>query len=153
MGLSEASGVGRVDGGFRSGFSEQGWGLTLALHAAAGAAWIGGLGRRSTATVRPSRLYLTLRRRYSPGGRGNRCLTQRSLGEFGTPRIGPGDGLRLHDFRRTCVGKLAEAGCSTAEIGAITGHSDQSVHRMMRTYLPKTFAMARNAITKLEKNR
>jgi len=48
---------------------------------------------------------------------------------------------------------FGEAGCSTAEIGAITGHSDQSVHRMMRTYLPKTFAMARNAITKLEKNR
>ncbi len=63
------------------------------------------------------------------------------------------DGLWLHDLRRTCVVKLAEAGCSTAEIGAITGHSDQSVHRMMRTYLPKTFAMARNAITKLEKNR
>ena len=62
-------------------------------------------------------------------------------------------GLWLHDLRRTCVVKLAEAGCSTAEIGAITGHSDQSVHRMMRTYLPKTFAMARNAITKLEKNR
>ena len=61
-------------------------------------------------------------------------------------------GLQVHDLRRTCVIKLAEAGCSTAEIGAITGHSDQSVHRMMRTYLPKTFAMARNAITKLEKN-
>jgi integrase len=61
--------------------------------------------------------------------------------------------LWLHDFRRTCVVKLAKAGFSVAEIGAIARYSDQSVHRMMRNYLPKTFAMARNVITKLGKNR
>ena len=43
--LREASGSGRVDGGFRGGFSEQGWGLIFGASPAARAAWFRGLGR------------------------------------------------------------------------------------------------------------
>lgn len=45
--------------------------------------------------------------------------------------------------------RLAEAGCTTSEIAAITGHSLARVEEILRTYLPKTTPQARAAITKL----
>lgn len=62
----------------------------------------------------------------------------------------PGLGaLHFQDLRDTAVTRLADAGCSQAEIGAITGHSPETVASMMRHYLATTAAMADNAIAKL----
>ena len=58
--------------------------------------------------------------------------------------------LNRQDLRRTAVIRLAEAGCSEAEIGSITGHSMKTISTLLATYLVTTYEMARNAIAKLE---
>jgi integrase len=63
------------------------------------------------------------------------------------------DGLTFHDLRGTAVTRLAEAGCTEAEIAAITGHSLKSVGAILDRYLARTKGLALAAIAKLEKSR
>lgn len=58
--------------------------------------------------------------------------------------------VRFRDLRRTAFVRLAEAGCSTAEIAAISGHSIETTQKIMEVYLPRNSTMARHAIAKLE---
>lgn len=62
---------------------------------------------------------------------------------------GIGDDLQFRDFRRTTVVRLGEAGCSNAEIASITGHSNESVAKILKVYLPTNRTMAMNAAQKL----
>jgi integrase len=61
--------------------------------------------------------------------------------------------LTFHDLRGTAVTRLAEAGCTTPEIGSITGHSLKAVEGILDRYLSRTKGLALSAITKLEKHR
>jgi len=51
------------------------------------------------------------------------------------------------------VTRLAEAGCSHAEIAAITGHSMRSVNEILDKYLARTDKLAIAAIAKLEQRK
>ena len=62
-------------------------------------------------------------------------------------------GLQYRDLRRTAAVRLAEAGCTAPEIASITGHRIETTQRILDTYVPRTSAMARNAIIKLERNK
>jgi integrase len=60
-------------------------------------------------------------------------------------------GLTFHDLRGTAVTRLAIAGCTEAEIAAITGHSLRSVHQILDAhYLSRDPALGESAIRKLE---
>jgi integrase len=63
------------------------------------------------------------------------------------------DDLHFHDLRGTAVTRLAEAGCTEAEIATITGHSLASVHSILECYLARTDKLAIAAIAKLERDR
>lgn len=58
--------------------------------------------------------------------------------------------LHFHDLRGTAVTMLAEAGCTTPEIAAITGHKMKTVDAILEKYLARTKTLAINAIAKLE---
>jgi integrase len=61
-------------------------------------------------------------------------------------------GVTFHDLRGTAVTRLAIAGCTEAEISAITGHSLRDVGAILDAhYLHRDPALAENAIRKLEK--
>jgi integrase len=61
-------------------------------------------------------------------------------------------GVTFHDLRGTAVTRLAIAGCSEAEIAAITGHSFRDVRSILdANYLHRDPALAESAIRKLEK--
>lgn len=62
-----------------------------------------------------------------------------------------GRDLQPRDLRRTAAVRLAEAGCTVPEIAAITGHTVDQTQKILETYLPRTFEMARNAISKWER--
>lgn len=64
-------------------------------------------------------------------------------------RAGIGD-LHFHDLRGSAVSRLAEAGCTEAEIAAMTGHSMKDVGRMLDQYLRRSEGLAEAAILKLE---
>jgi len=58
-------------------------------------------------------------------------------------------GLTFHDLRGTTVTRLALAGCSIAEIGAITGHSPKDIDAILHThYLGGQRELARQAMAK-----
>lgn len=59
--------------------------------------------------------------------------------------------IQFRDLRRSCVVRLAEHGCTNAEIAAITGHSINETAKILEVYLPRTKKMAENAIAKIEK--
>jgi integrase len=61
-------------------------------------------------------------------------------------------GLHFHDLRGTAVTRLAEAGCSHAEIASITGHSSAD-HNILDKYLARTDKTALAAIAKLERSK
>jgi len=61
------------------------------------------------------------------------------------------DGKRFQDLRGTAVTALADAGCTTFEIAAITGHSLKSVESILEHYVARSRTRADNAIIKLEK--
>ncbi len=46
--------------------------------------------------------------------------------------------ITFHDLRGTAVTRLAEAGCTEAEIASITGHSVKSVGAILDRYLART---------------
>ncbi len=60
------------------------------------------------------------------------------------------DGLHFHDLRGTALTMLAEAGCTTPEIAAISGHSQRYIEEILDKYLARTQHLAKAAITKLE---
>jgi integrase len=61
-------------------------------------------------------------------------------------------GLTFHDLRGTAVTRLAVAGCTVAEIAAITGHGLRDVGAILDAhYLHRDPALAESAIKKLEK--
>lgn len=59
-------------------------------------------------------------------------------------------GLHFHDLRGTAVTMLAEAGCTTPEIAAITGHSLRTVSDILDRYLARTRHLADAAITRFQ---
>lgn len=60
-------------------------------------------------------------------------------------------GLTFHDLRGTAVTRLALAGCTAAEIAAITGHSMRDVHSIIDAhYLGGKLDLAKQAMDKLE---
>jgi len=61
--------------------------------------------------------------------------------------------LRFHDLRGTAITMLAESGCSTPQIAAITGHSLKSVTTILDKYLARTRTLAGEAITLFENAR
>ena len=63
-------------------------------------------------------------------------------------------GLTFHDLRGTAVVMLARAGCTEAEIYAITGHKPGEVRAILTAhYLPRDAEVATNAIAKLNQYR
>jgi integrase len=63
------------------------------------------------------------------------------------------EGVTFHDLRGTAVTRLALAGATVPEIGAITGHSLRDVQSILDThYLAHDPELAANAIAKLEAN-
>jgi integrase len=58
--------------------------------------------------------------------------------------------LHFHDLRGTAVTMLAEAGCTTPQIAAITGHSLKTVTGILDKYLARTRALASEAVTLFE---
>ena len=61
--------------------------------------------------------------------------------------------LWFMDLRRTAVVWLAEAGCTEAQIAAVTGHQIESTRRILETYLPRSSPMAAAAIENLASRR
>jgi integrase len=80
----------------------------------------------------------------------SRTLSQRFSAE--SDKVGV-PGLHFHDLRGTAVTRLSEAECTPQEIRAITGHSLESIYRIIERYCARTDALAGAAIHKLEKHR
>jgi integrase len=59
----------------------------------------------------------------------------------------------FNDLRGTAVTRLSEAGCTPQEIRPITGHTIESINRIIERYCARTDALASAAILKLEKHR
>lgn len=57
---------------------------------------------------------------------------------------------KFMDLRRTAIVRLAEAGCTEAQISAVSGHKIDTCRRILETYLPRNSTMAKDAITKYE---
>ena len=60
------------------------------------------------------------------------------------------DGLHFHDLRGTSVTLLAEAGCDTPQIAAITGHTLRSASAILEKYMARTRTQGALAMAKLE---
>lgn len=58
--------------------------------------------------------------------------------------------LTLQTLRHSGVVELARAGCSTPEIGSLTGHSYKYIEELMETYLRRDSICAVNAINRRE---
>ena len=58
--------------------------------------------------------------------------------------------LHFHDLRGTAVTMLAEAGCTTPQIAAITGHSLKTVTTIIDKYLARTRTLAGEAVALFE---
>lgn len=56
---------------------------------------------------------------------------------------------KFMDLRRTAIVRLAEAGCTEAQISAVSGHKIDTCRRILETYLPRNSTMAKAAIDKL----
>jgi integrase len=62
------------------------------------------------------------------------------------------EGVTFHDARGSAVTRLAEAGCTSAEIATITGHSLRDVEAILDAhYLSRTDALGDSAIAKLDR--
>lgn len=75
---------------------------------------------------------------FYPAGWGNMTAQERK------------ESLRFHDLRGTAVTLLAEAGATIPQISAITGHTLQSVTRILERYLAMTRALSEAAIVKFQ---
>lgn len=56
--------------------------------------------------------------------------------------------LQFMHLRHTAITRLAEAGCETAEIASVSGHSQASVVKILERYMIRTKKLARNAFQK-----
>lgn len=65
----------------------------------------------------------------------------------GAPTVWTWD-LKSRFLRHTAVVRMAECGCTKAEISAVTGHSDDTVDQILEHYLVRTSKMASNAFDK-----
>jgi integrase len=63
------------------------------------------------------------------------------------------DGLQFRDLRRTAMVRMAEAGATAIETAAVSGHTIDQTQRILEAYIPRTAAMGRAAIVKLEGRR
>jgi integrase len=61
--------------------------------------------------------------------------------------------LTFNDLRGTAVTRLSEAGATPQMIRPITGHSLESIHRILERYCARTDKLAGAAIRKLERSR
>jgi integrase len=61
--------------------------------------------------------------------------------------------LNFDDLRGTAVTRLSEAGATPQQIRPITGHSLESIHRILERYCARTDKLAGAAIRKLERSR
>ncbi|MCM5558072.1 tyrosine-type recombinase/integrase [Pleomorphomonas sp. JP5] len=61
--------------------------------------------------------------------------------------------LHFHDLRGTAITMLAEAGCTTPQIAAITGHSLKTVTTILDKYLARTRVLAGEAVSLFENAR
>lgn len=52
------------------------------------------------------------------------------------------------DLRRTAIVRMAEAGCTEAQISAVSGHKIDTCRRILEVYLPRNSKMASEAINK-----
>lgn len=60
-------------------------------------------------------------------------------------------GLHFHDLRGTAVTRLALSGCTAQEIGAITGHSEKEVSKILEAhYIGGRIELAEQAIIKID---
>lgn len=59
--------------------------------------------------------------------------------------------LVFQSLRHTAVTRLAESGCTTAEIASISGHSLKSCEKIIDEYLTRTHKMSANAFEKRKK--
>jgi integrase len=59
----------------------------------------------------------------------------------------------FNDLRGTAVTRLSEAQCTPQEIRPITGHTIESINRILERYCARTDKLGGNAISKLEKYR
>lgn len=60
-------------------------------------------------------------------------------------------GLQRRDLRRTGIVRVAEAGCPTPSIAAVSGHSIDYCQRIIDTYLPRRTEVALKGIEIWEK--
>jgi integrase len=60
------------------------------------------------------------------------------------------NGLQHRDLRRTAMVRMSEAGCTTQQIAAVSGHEIATTTRILDTYVPRTAKMAEAAILKWE---
>ncbi|MBV8589933.1 MAG: hypothetical protein JO212_07710 [Acetobacteraceae bacterium] len=63
------------------------------------------------------------------------------------------EGQQRRDLRRTGVVRLAEAGATTPQIAAISGHSIDYCQRIIDTYLPRRTEVALGGIAAWEEER
>ena len=61
------------------------------------------------------------------------------------------DHLQARDLRRTACVRFAEADCTEIQIAAISGHNIERTRQILETYVPRTDAMGRAAMDKLER--
>lgn len=59
-------------------------------------------------------------------------------------------GLQRRDLRRTAMVRMAEAGATTAQIAAVSGHTIEQTTRILDTYIPRRGAVALGAIAAWE---
>lgn len=69
--------------------------------------------------------------------------------EAATTKAGIKD-LHFHDLRGTAITMLAEAGCTSPQIAAITGHSLKTVSSILDRYLARTRVLATEAMARFE---
>jgi integrase len=81
------------------------------------------------------------------------AMTQAGIETVQLPGFDEPVRLHFHDLRGTTVTLLAEAGCSIPEIAAITGHSLDTVHRIIERYLKLTRGLAEEAMFKFQKSK
>ncbi len=60
--------------------------------------------------------------------------------------------LQARDLRRTAIVLMGEAGCTEAQIAAVSGHSIEGTRQILETYLVRTAKMGRAAIRKWEES-
>jgi integrase len=70
---------------------------------------------------------------------------------FARPARRPAYNVHFHDLRGTFITRLAQAGCSSIQIAAVTGHSAKTINQISSEYyLGETNTIADSAMLKLQ---